>query len=81
MNLEERIDAFVQLGKFLSGLSKESSTFMGGELEKLKSKIEECEIKNNWFTEDSVYNSLLSLSNQLSSDNFNAWITPYNLSN
>ena len=81
MNLEERIDAFVQLGKFLSGLSEESPAFMGKELGKLKSKIEECEIRNNWFTEDSINNSLLSLSNQLSSDNFNAWITSYNLSN
>ena len=80
MNLEERIDTFVQLGKFLSGISEENPTFMGQELEKLKSKIEESEIKNHWFTEDSINNSLLSLSKQLSSDNFDAWLTPYNLS-
>ena len=80
MNLVERIDTFVQLGKFLSGLSEETPTFMGQELEKLKRKIVESEIRNNWFTEDSINNSLLSLSNQLSSDNFDAWLTPYNLS-
>ena len=80
MNLVERIDTFVQLGKFLSGISKENPTFMRQELEKLKSKIEESEIKNNWFTEDSINNSLLALSKQLSSDNFDAWLTPYNLS-
>ena len=80
MNLEERIDTFVQLGKFLSGISEATPIFMGQELEKLKSKIEESEIKNHWFTEDSINNSLLSLSNQLSSDNFDAWLTPYNLS-
>ena len=80
MNLVERIDTFVQLGKFLSGLSEETPTFMGQELEKLKSKITESEIKNHWFTEDSINNSLLSLSNQLSLDNFDAWLTPYNLS-
>ena len=80
MNLVERIDAFVQLGKFLSGLSEETPTFMGQELEKLKSKITESEIKNHWFTEDSINNSLLAFSKQLSSDNFDAWLTPYNLS-
>ena len=80
MNLVERIDAFVQLGKFLSVLEEENLTFMGEELEKLKSKITESEIKNNWFTEDSITHSLLALSKQLNTDNFDAWLTPYNLS-
>ena len=61
-------------------LQKQLKPLIYSTIEKLKSKIEESEIKNHWFTEDSINNSLLSLSNQLSSDNFDAWLTPYNLS-
>ena len=80
MNLEERIHTFVQLGRFISGLSLENPTFLKEELESLKGKIREAKVRNNWFTEDSIQNSLLSLSEQLSAENFDAWLTPYNLS-
>jgi len=80
MNLEERIHTFVQLGRFISGFSEENPTFMKEELESLKGKIREAKVRNNWFTEDSIQNSLLALSEQLSAENFDAWLTPYNLS-
>jgi hypothetical protein len=80
MNLEERIHTFVQLGRFISGLWEENPTFLKEELESLKGKIREAKVRNNWFTEDSIQNSLLALSEQLSAENFDAWLTPYNLS-
>ena len=80
MELKERVECFVKLGIFLSQLDKSSTDFLFDKLESLKIKIKEAEIKNNWFTEQNILNSLKSLSEQLSVDNLDAWITPYNLS-
>ena len=80
MELKERVECFVKLGIFLSQLDKSSTDFLLDKLESLKIKIKEAEIKNNWFTEQNILNSLKSLSEQLSVDNLDAWITPYNLS-
>jgi len=79
MELKERVECFVKLGNFLSQLNKSSPVFLSDKLKCLKSKIKEAEIKNNWFTEQNILNSLKSLSEQLSFDNFDAWIIPYNL--
>ena len=40
MNLEERIQSFVKLGEFLSGLFEEKPTYLLDDLEILKEKIE-----------------------------------------
>ena len=80
MNLEERIHTFVQLGKFMEGLSEENPVFMKEELEIMKHKITEAKVRNNWFTEESINNVLSAFSKQLTQDNFHAWLTPYNLS-
>lgn len=80
MKLKDRINSFIKLGEFLSQLDQDSPDFLLDKLEILKSKIEEAEIRNNWFTEESVLNSLKALSGQLSEEGFDAWITPYNLS-
>lgn len=80
MKLRDRINCFVKLGKFLTQLDQGSPDFLLDKLEILKSKIKEAEIKNNWFTEESLLNSLKALSDQLLEENFDAWITPYNLS-
>ncbi|MBT6013466.1 MAG: acyl-CoA reductase [Flavobacteriales bacterium] len=81
MNLEERIQSFVKLGEFLSGLFEENPIYLLEELDVLKQKIKESEIRNNWFSEESVLSSLQSISEQLTTENFDAWITPYNLEN
>ena len=77
MELKERVECFVKLGFFLSQLDKSCPDFLLDKLESLKNKIKEAEIKNNWFTEQNILNSLKSLSEQLSVDNCDAWITPY----
>ncbi|MBT3417310.1 MAG: acyl-CoA reductase [Flavobacteriales bacterium] len=81
MNLEERIQSFVKLGEFLSGLFEENPIYLLEELDVLKQKIKESEIRNNWFSEESVLSSLQSISEQLTTENFDAWLTPYNLEN
>ena len=80
MKLKDRIDSFVKLGKFLSQLDQDTTDFLLHKLEVLKIKIKEAEISNNWFTNESVLNSLRALSCQMLEENFDAWITPYNLS-
>jgi hypothetical protein len=80
MNLKERIDTFVKFATFLSGLKDENSTFMLEELEVLKTRIKEAEQKNNWFTHENILSSLIALSDQLTIENFDSWLTPYNLS-
>ena len=58
MKLKDRINSFVKLGKFLSQLDQDSTDFLLHKLEVLKIKIKEAEISNNWFTHESVLNSL-----------------------
>ncbi|MBT5858894.1 MAG: acyl-CoA reductase [Flavobacteriales bacterium] len=80
MNLKERIQTFVDLGVFLKDFKEGNDNLLSDEFEKLRSKIHESEVKNNWFTKDSTEKSLLAISNQLTQDNINSWLTPYNLS-
>jgi hypothetical protein len=80
MNLKERIQTFVDFGVFLKDFKEGNDNLLSDEFEKLRSKIHESEVKNNWFTKDSLEKSLLSISNQLTQDNINSWLTPYNLS-
>ena len=58
MKLKDRINSFVNLGKFLSQLDQDSAEFLSHKLEILKRKIKEAEINNSWFTHESVLNSL-----------------------
>jgi len=69
MNLEERIHAFSQLGDFLKQTS---------DLEFVQ-KLKEAEIKNHWFTLENQKEALKTWANQLTIENLNAWLTPYNL--
>ena len=80
MNLKERTQTFVDLGVFLKDFKEGNDNLLSDEFEKLRSKIHESEVKNNWFTKDNIEKSLLSISNQLTQDNINSWLTPYNLS-
>jgi len=80
MNLKERIQTFVDLGVFLKDFKEGNDNLLSDEFENLRSKIHESEVKNNWFTKDSTEKSLLAISDQLTQDNINSWLTPYNLS-
>ena len=49
MNLKERIQTFVDLGVFLKDFKEGNDNLLSDEFEKLRSKIHDSEVKNNWF--------------------------------
>ena len=80
MNLKERTISFVKLGKFIHQLFSHNTTFVSEELEDLKLAIDKSESQNNWFSKENILHSLQVISEQLTEENFDAWLTPYNLS-
>ena len=69
MNLEERIAVFSKLGSVLSNSSEG----------KFLQTFEKAEIQNPWFTLDNQKQAINAWAKQLSYENLNAWLTPYNL--
>jgi acyl-CoA reductase LuxC len=83
MNLEQRINAFVKLGTFLSQFTQENSKkldnvehnelFYDGFLHQIKLAEEH----NGWFTKDNIYFSINGWSNSLIESNINKWLEKY----
>jgi Acyl-CoA reductase (LuxC) len=83
MNLEQRINAFVKLGTFLSQFTQENSKkldnvehnelFYDGFLHQIKLAEEH----NGWFTKDNIYFSINGWSNSLIGSNINKWLEKY----
>jgi hypothetical protein len=69
MTIEERIDAFVALGKHISNLSEENFKFLSNQVEN----------NNNWFTAEQTKNSLEALTVFLEKEKLTQWISPYQL--
>lgn len=69
MNLQERIEAFIQLGTYLN---KEFAI-------EQEEKMIAAKVNNPWFTIDNTKKAIAAWSEQLSDDMLNAWIGPYNL--
>ena len=69
MNLEERINTFSRLGKFLKQTS---------DLE-FAQKIKEAEVQNPWFTLENQKQAINAWANHLTTENLKAWLTPYHL--
>lgn len=69
MNLEERIKAFSQLGHFFSDEITDD----------FAEKLKEAEIKNPWFTEENTKAAIGAWAKLLTSENLNAWLSPYHL--
>ena len=80
MNLKDRIQTFVKFGEFISNFLEQRDNSLNEEMEILNIKIKEAELLNNWFTRESILFSLKSFSNKLNVENFDAWLTPYDLS-
>lgn len=84
MDLQQRINAFVKLGEFLSqfeqeGIQKKNAVtsndlFFDG----FKHQIKRAKEHNGWFTNQNILFSLESWSNALSNNNINHWIKKYN---
>ena len=87
MDLQQRINAFVKLGDFLSQFSSEGITkkdgiphndmFFDGFQHQLKLAQE----ANGWFTKENIVFALSGWSNQLTDSNINKWLSKYHFNN
>src|SRR5690606_14918741 len=83
MNLEQRINAFVRLGEFLSqfsvdGIQKNDKVLHNDVFfENFKHQILSAKEHNGWFTEDNVLYSLNGWSKLLNINNINQWLDKY----
>lgn len=73
MQIQERINAFVELGKFLGELSKENENSNG--------VIEKAYHHNGWFTPKNIRSSLRSWHESLTRPNLDQWTRAYSFSN
>ena len=69
MTLKQRKEAFVELGNYLKNDFHID----------FSEKIHEATIKNPWFVKNNIKSALDSWVNQLDSDMFDAWLTPYKI--
>uniref|UniRef100_UPI004048F34A acyl-CoA reductase n=1 Tax=Gelidibacter sp. TaxID=2018083 RepID=UPI004048F34A len=83
MNLEQRINAFVRLGEFLSQFSvdgiQKNEKVLHNDLffEKFKHQIQSAKEHNGWFTENNVLYSLNGWSKLLNYSTVNKWLEKY----
>lgn len=85
--MQQRIDAFVKLGEFLSqfsqsGIDKKdhitnNDLFFDG----FKHQIKLAEENNSWFTNDNILFSLDNWANALTKDNLSTWISNHSFQN
>lgn len=69
MNLDERINAFIELGKVL----KEPSSYP----ENLSMAIQKSQSANGWFIPEFVESALVNIGSALSEENIRKWLEPY----
>ncbi len=84
MNLEKRVNAFAELGKFLNQFSQEkiekqdnikhNDLFFDG----FKHQLKLAQEHNGWFTNKNVLFAIEGWSNQLNYNNINKWLKKYN---
>lgn len=84
MNLEKRVNAFAELGKFLNQFSQEkiekqdnikhNDLFFDG----FKHQLKLAQEHNGWFTNENVLFAIEGWSNQLNYNNINKWLKKYN---
>ncbi|GAA3589211.1 acyl-CoA reductase [Flavivirga amylovorans] len=87
MNLQQRINAFVKLGDFLSQFSNEvilkkdnvehNDLFFDG----FKHQLKLAEENNGWFTQENICFSIEGWTESLTTDNLNKWLESYQISN
>jgi len=87
MDLQQRINAFVKLGGFLSQFSN-SGIQMKPDIENnevhfegFKHQIKLAELHNGWFTQENILCALENWSKALEYNNINAWLKNYDFKN
>ncbi|MFD0835780.1 acyl-CoA reductase [Mariniflexile aquimaris] len=89
MQLEQRINAFVKLGEFLSQFSnkeiqkKENIELNDMFFDGFKHQLKLAEEYNGWFTPENIHFAIKGWSDSLTNSNLNTWLKPYaiNVSN
>lgn len=76
---QNRISAFIELGKRLQKLPSHSIQNTNGSLKKLLELLPNLKHRNGWFTEKEVNKSLAAWGNLLSEDSLKQWVTPYKM--
>ncbi|MBK5212442.1 MAG: acyl-CoA reductase [Flavobacteriaceae bacterium] len=74
MQLKQRINAFISLGKFLREIEIEIE--IEAEAEKV---LKKAEAENGWFTQENIRFALKSWGEALSEENLQQWISNYNI--
>lgn len=80
MNLNNRKQAFINLGKFLKKYTATNPEFSTAEQEKaelLDETISTAIIHNGWFTKTDIHFSLEQWADNLTSDSLDHWLQPY----
>lgn len=76
MQLKDRINAFIGLGKFLREISIENNpTSYQNEVESI---LKKAEAENGWFTQENIKFALNSWGKALSEENISHWVSKYN---
>ncbi len=73
MQLNQRINAFASLGKFLKQIVFEN------ENSKAKKTIKKAETENGWFTSENIIGALNNWSDALSEKNLQQWVSKYEI--
>ena len=87
MNLEERINAFVELGKFLSQFTQKEvqkdANVMHNDLffDGFKHQLKLAQEHNGWFTDENIYFALGGWSKLLNYNSIKTWLDKYNFNN
>jgi len=79
MTLNEHIEAFSELGKFLEQFFNDSNTKDDEFSQRLATEIEAAVHYNGWFTKNNVRFSLKQWQLALTEDNLSAWLKNYNI--
>lgn len=85
MQLQERINAFVQLGRFMSQFTSENSSKNQNLphndvfYDRMEQQIELAKAHNGWFTIDNVRSAFKSWSEALSEENLRHWLSNYSI--
>lgn len=76
MQLRQRIDALINLGKFFKELTQETPE-LEEKLQRAKEILIRAENENGWFTSSNIHFALKTWSDTLTRENLEKWVAPY----
>lgn len=81
MDLQQRINAFIQLGTFLREISSESGSETSSSHfhTRVPQVLQTAQNNNSWFTEANINFAFASWGDALTKENLNIWLSSYNI--